>query len=243
MEKEVEKNDRSWVFVCIIICILGATLAGTTMWGRQFNWREIVIVAVAALLGLLIGIIFKNRGKSGKTISFILCALIFGVLVGGAKYLNSDAYLVKQPWQKQAINKVHFSYPGEFSRNEIAEELQEKGTRKIYTIQTKDRFAHYMEYDFTDEYPTLEESVKNVVTSMTGSLRASTSSIKWSKDAYITDSIFKSRFTYTYNRKTFTGFAFGYEEGNHCEIAAFYPLKKPFSDAFLKKIEDSITIE
>jgi hypothetical protein len=241
MEKEVERNDRSWVIICIVICVLGATLAGTTMWGRQFYWREIVMVAVAALLGLLIGLIFKNRGKTGKTISFILCAIIFGILVGGAKYLNSDSYLVKQPWQKQAITKVHFSYPDDFSRYELTDELEEMGTRKIYSTQHKDRFAHYMEYDFTGDYPPLEESVANVVESMTNSLRART--IQWDKNAYITDSIVKARFTYTYNRKTFTGFVFGYEEGNHCEIVAFYPLKKQFSEKFLKRLEDSITIE
>ena len=98
-----------------------------------------------------------------------------------------------------------------------------------------------MEYDFTGDYPPLEESVFNVVSSMSGSLRAKDPKIN--KDAYITDTIVKFRFTYTYNRKDFTGFAFGYEEGNHCEIVAFYPLKKQYSEAFLKKLEDSITIE
>lgn len=239
--EEVEKNDRSWVFVCMILCIIGGTLAGTTLWGRQFNWKEIVIVAVAALLGLIIGLIFRNRGKGGKTVSFILCALIFGALVGGAKYLNSDAYLVKQQWQNQAITKVHFSYPDVFSRYKLSDELEEMGTRKIYSTKHKDRFAHYMEYDFTGDYPSLEESVANVVVSMTDSLRAKI--IHWNDDAYITESIVKARFTYTYNRKTFTGFVFGYEEGNHCEIVAFYPLKKQFSEAFLQKLEDSITIE
>ncbi|MBO4319273.1 MAG: hypothetical protein J5857_02265 [Treponema sp.] len=237
-----EKSEKGWPAVCTIICILGGTLAGTTLWGRQFNWKEILIVAGAALIGLILGFIFRNKGKSGKAVSFILCVIIFAGLVGSAKYITSDSYLVKKEWQKHAITKVHFSYPDVFKRYDLSDELKEKGTVKIYTTtKGKPRYAHYMEYDFTGDYPTLEESVANVVTSMAGSLRAR--GIEWDDNAEVTPTTVKARFTYTYNRKTFTGFAFGFEEGNHCEIVAFYPLKKQFSEAFLKKIEDSITIE
>lgn len=239
MEKE-EGNDKGWVFFCILICILGATLAGTTLWGRHINLKTGGIILGAGIIGFLVGFLSRKRGKAARTLSFIICALIFAGLFGGAKFVTSDFFVAKKPWPRHIINNVSFTYPGNFTDYDLSEELVEKGAVKLCVNNDSARFAHYMEYDFTGDYPELEESIKNVVTNMVTSFRGKV--IFWDDDNKTPDTILQ-RFTYTFNRKQYTGLVFGYEKGNHCEIVAFYPIKKKFSDAFLTKIENSIEVE
>ncbi|MBO5606735.1 MAG: hypothetical protein J5930_06430 [Treponema sp.] len=241
----MENNDEAtakklWPVLCILICAAGATVMGTTLWGRQFNAKAILIVAISAAVGAGIGFLSAKKEKKGRRAALIVCVLIFAGLLGSAKYLKSDSYIVKTEWPVHTVGSMSFAYPGEFRERKLKEGLIGNAAVHVYTNENMRRYVNYMTYDFYEDSPALSSSVEGAVSGILSGYGVK--SVKWSEDARITSSDVLTRFTYKVRGKEVTGIAAGHRDGSHYEIIAFYPLRDAFPKSFMEKIEANILV-
>ena len=246
-EKDAEILKKLWPPLCIFICASGALILKSKVWGKNsFSLIAVIIVLTLIILGGIIGLISYKLGKKAKITALVFCLLIFASSIAVSYYMTSDAYIVKTQWPVHELEKISFAYPTELKERTLKGAVPENAEVKLLTNENTNRYVACHIYDFKMDKPSLESCVDGAVTSILTRYGAET--LIWDTESTeISPSIVKGQFTYTnkIRNKTFshTGFTFACAEGSHYEIVMFFPLRKQFSPAFMKKIEENIGVK
>ena len=208
-----------------------------------FQINRTVLAAIAGAAGALIGTGIYALVKNHKTIVKIIAYVCTLVLISGISIflskLNSDSYIVKKNWDVIKNGNMSFEYPFKFSEMKIDVDI-DVAEMKVFNDGKEDRFAFNFIYDFKDEPPKPEDSLSGSILSSLANVNAT--DIEWVESEFF-DNAVTTKVKYKVGNNERTGFGIIYFKDWHYETASFLPYSKDFSDDFLNRIINSISIE
>ena len=226
--------------LCVIVMVASASMAGSIIWGRGMTGKSLLLIVVFAGIGAVLGRVLGGTTK-GRVTAVSVCLVLAIFINTGARYSTTDAWLLNSPWPEHTIGHTSFSYPAKFAQKKLPDSFIPNGTVRVFTNENTKRYASYMIYDFTGQFPSLEDSLSGSITAMLNGIGAVFE--EWDDSAEMTTKAIRARFTYTLRNTSYTGLAFAYAEGAHYELLAFYPLRAAYPEAFLERISNSICVD
>ena len=137
---------------------------------------------------------------------------------------------------------MSFEYPDdffEFSDEKRLATLAELGM-KIFNTKEEDRLAINGIFEFKTVPPLPEESLSEGILNALEKMNAT--DIEWFDSQFYEDAV-ESKVKYKIGKTERIGYGFLYNGGNRYEFCIFLPYTKNYSERFLEKIKNSITID
>ena len=243
MENEKKKTDYWQVLFIASMAGVNLTFVKLLKEILSVQVNGTVLAAIVGALGALIGTgiyaLVKNRKTTVKIIAYICTLiLIFGTILFLSK-LNSDSYLIKRNWNVIKNGNMSFEYPFKFSEMKVDVDM-DAAEMKVFNDGKEDRFALNFIYDFKGEPPKPEDSLSGSILSSLSSVNAT--DIEWIDSEFYENAV-TTKVKYKVGNNERIGFGIVYFKDLHYELASFLPYSRDYSDNFLNKIINSISIE
>ena len=244
MENEKKKTD-SWqiVFSATAVGII-PTMIKQVKDLLPFNINGTLLAAIIGAIGALIGsgiyFMVKNKKLIYKILAYIFLLII---LIGGTVVItkfSSDSYVVKKEWNLIKNGKLSFEYPNKFTEINLGENPANIEKMSYFTDKKNDRFSFNFIVDFKEEPPEPEESLSGAIINGLNTIQAT--DIEWVDSQFYEDAITTKVKYKTVNNERI-GFGIIYFKDWHYELGLFLPNTKNYSEDFLNKIINSITVE
>lgn len=244
MENEKKKTDYWQV-------VFYASVAGVLPTMRMqlkdllpFNINGTILAAIAGAIGVLIayGIysLVKNRKIIHKIIAYIVfLAILIGTTVVVTKF-TSDSYIVKKEWIQIKNGSLSFEYPNNFTELNLGDNPENVEKMVCFSDKKEDRFAMNLIFDFKQEPPAPEESLSGAILNSLENIKAK--DVEWIDSQFYEDAV-TTKVKYKIGKNERIGFGIIYFKDWHYELGIFLPYTKDFSEEFLDKVINSITVE
>ena len=243
MENEKKKTDY-WQVV-FIASMAGVNLAFANLLKDVLavHINGVALAAIVGALGALIGTgiyaLVKNRKTTVKIIVYIGTLILMSGTILFLSKLNSDSYIIKRNWNVIKNGNMSFEYPFKFSEMNVDVDV-DIAEMKVFADGKEDRFAVNLIYDFKSEAPNPEDSLSGSILSSLASVNAT--DIEWIDSEFYENAV-TAKVKYKIENNERIGFGIVYFKDLHYELASFLPYSKDYSEDFLNKIVNSISIE
>jgi len=244
MENEKKKTDY-WqvVFSASVVGVI-PTMIKQVKDLLPFNINGTLLAAIIGAIGALIGsgiyILVKNRKIIYKIIAYIFLLII---LIGGTVIttkFSSDSYVVKKEWTQIKNGNLSFEYPNKFIELNLGEEPENINKMACFSDKKEDRFAMNLIFDFKEEPPAPEESLSGSILNSLENIEAT--EVEWVDSQFYEDAV-TTKVKYKIGKNERLGFGIIYFKNWHYELGIFLPYTKDYSEEFLNKIINSISVE
>ena len=246
--QELKKKVDYWQVVFTVTTAVGVWQALSKLFTDFFPLKvnAIILAAMLGALGALAGRflyeIVKNKKMRFKIIAYVCeLVLIFGAFALLAR-LSADDYIVQKEWKVVKNGRMSFEYPDdffEFSDEKRLATLAELGM-KIFNTKEEDRLAINGIFEFKTVPPLPEESLSEGILNALEKMNAT--DIEWFDSQFYEDAV-ESKVKYKIGKTERIGYGFLYNGGNRYEFCIFLPHTKNYSERFLERIKNSITID
>lgn len=229
MENEKKKMDY-WqvVFSASVVGVI-PTMIKQVKDLLPFNINGTLLAAISGAIGVLIG--------SGIYI-FLLIILIGGTVI--TTKFSSDSYVVKKEWTQIKNGNLSFEYPNKFIELNLGEEPENIDKMAYFSDKKEDRFAMNLIFDFKEEPPAPEESLSGSILNSLEYIKAT--EVEWVDSQFYEDAV-TTKVKYKIGKNERLGFGIIYFKNWHYELGIFLPYTKDYSEEFLNKIINSISVE
>lgn len=245
LKKSDDKKPADYWRIIFVASMIGIvpTLGKLISELLPFQVNGTLIAAVCGAAGALIGYgiysLVQEKKVYVKVIALVamLVVMFAGVFVC-AKFASDDHVATKE-WKTVKNGNMSFQYPREFSEMKI-DEIPENADMKMYTDNSQERLVMNLIIDFKSDAPKPEDSLSGSMYNSLNSLKAT--DIEFVDSQFYDDAV-TTKVTYKIDNKERLGFGIIYFNENHYEIAFFMPYTRNYSDSFLNKVIDSISVE
>ena len=199
-----------------------------------------IIGAIGALIGLGIYSFVENKKIIYKILAYIILLLI---LIGGTAVItkfSSDSYVVKKEWKQIKNGNLSFEYPSKFAEINLGEKTENIEEMTSFCNKKQDRFAINMIFDFKSEPPAPENSLSGAILNVLENIKAT--EIEWIDSQFYEDAV-TTKVKYKIGKNERIGFGIIYFKNCHYELGIFLPYTKDYSEEFLNKIINSVSVE
>ena len=244
MENEKKKTDY-WqiVFSASVVGVL-PTMIKQVKDLLPFNINGTLLAAIIGAIGALIGYgiycLVKNKKVIYKIFAYILLLLI---LIGGTVLttsFSSDSYVVKKEWNLIKNGNLSFEYPNKFTELNLGEKPENIENMAYFSDKKEDRFAMNLIFDFKEEPPTPEDSLSGSILNSLENIKAT--EIEWIDSQFYENAV-TTKVKYKIGKNERLGFGIIYFKNWHYELGIFLPYTKDYSEDFLNKIINSVSVE